>query len=86
MCVRVIVSCNNQFFFSTVIIRSSMYLCLENTELMAAMKRNSFSVRVKDNAKYTNPVFPVTIALSIVEKKKFETDYRRKMYCACLNC
>lgn len=46
-----------------------MYLCLENTELMAAMKRNSFSVRVKDNAKYTNPVFPVTIALSIVEKK-----------------
>lgn len=45
-----------------------MYLCLENTELMAAMKRNSFSVRVKDNAKYTNPVFPVTIALSVVEK------------------
>lgn len=32
-----------------------------------------------------NPVFPVTIALSVVEKK-IETDYRRKMYCACLNC
>lgn len=45
-------------FFSTVIIRSSMYLCLENTELMAAMKRNSFSVGVKDNAKYTKSGFP----------------------------
>lgn len=47
-----------KFFFSTVIIRSSMYHCLENTELMAAMKRNSFSVRVKDNAKYTKSGFP----------------------------
>lgn len=35
-----------------------MYHCLENTELMAAMKRNSFSVRVKDNAKYTKSGFP----------------------------
>lgn len=72
MCVRVIVSCNNQIFFSTVIIRSSMYLCLENTELMAAMKRNSFSVRVKDNAKYTKSGFPRHYRIINRRKKKLK--------------
>lgn len=57
MCVRVIVSCNNQIFFPPSLF-GQVCLCLENTELMAAMKRNSFSVRVKDNAKYTKSGFP----------------------------
>lgn len=87
MCVRVIVSCNNQIFFPPSLFGQVCIIAskIRNWWPPWSEIRSALGWKMKDNAKYTKSGFPRHYRI-ISRRKKFETDYRRKMYCACLNC
>lgn len=85
MCVRVIVSCNNQIFFPPSLFGQVCIFASKIRNWWPPWSEIRSALGWKIMRSTQNPVFPVTIALSVVEKNLKRT-IGRKMYCACLNC